>query len=101
MNTTNPTHAVDGMATAVSSWASSAARLCRLALSAALLALSLATFAADQRTFSAPEAAVDALIAALKSNDQPALVALVGDKYKNLVVTGDAANDAAKHAEAA
>ena len=82
-------------------WTSLAARLRRLALLGCLLALPLASLGAEQRTFPTPEAAVDALIAALKSNDQPALVAIVGDKHKNLVVTGDAAHDAAKRAEAA
>jgi len=78
-----------------------AAGLCRLALLGWLLALPLASLAAEQRTFPTPEAAVDALIAALKSNDEPALVAIFGDKHKTLVVTGDVANDAAKRAEAA
>src|SRR6188768_2979540 len=73
------------------------------ALAAALLMslLPLVAHAAEQRTFGTPEAAVDALIAALKANDEAALVALVGDKHKNLVVTGDAAYDSAKRSEAA
>jgi len=73
------------------------------ALGAALLMslLPLVAHAAEQRTFGTPEAAVDALIAALKANDEAALVALVGDKHKNLVVTGDAAYDSAKRSEAA
>jgi hypothetical protein len=71
-----------------------------IALLAALL-LPLAAQAAEQQTFSAPEGAVEALIAALKANDEVALVALVGDKHKSLVVTGDAAYDSAKRAEAA
>ena len=41
--------------------------------------------AAEQRTFATPEAAVDALHAALKANDDAALVAIFGDKHKNLV----------------
>jgi hypothetical protein len=65
------------------------------------LLLPLAAQAAEQRTFSTPEAAVEALIAALKANDEAALVALVGDKHKSLVVTGDAAYDSAKRSEAA
>jgi hypothetical protein len=71
-----------------------------IALLAALL-LPLAAQAAEQRTFSAPEGAVDALIAALKANDEAALVALFGDKHRGLVVTGDAAYDSAKRTEAA
>src|SRR5438270_9959577 len=76
----------------------------RIALSGALLAsLVLAPLlaqAAEQRTFATPDAALAALTAALKDNDDAALVALVGDKYKNLVVTGDHAYDTAKRAEA-
>lgn len=80
---------------------SSAARLRRPALLLALLlALPLASAAVDQQTFATPEAAVDALIAALKTNNESALVAIVGEKHKRLVITGDAANDAAKRAEA-
>jgi hypothetical protein len=78
-------------------WISGPRRL----LSAVLLALPVLACAAAPLTFDTPEAAVDALQAALKTNDEAALVALVGDKYRNLVVTGDAANDAAQRAEAA
>lgn len=87
--------------TNMNSIASSAARLRRPAiLLAFLLALPLASAATDQQTFATPEAAVDALIAALKTNNEPALVAIVGEKHKSLVITGDAANDAARRAEA-
>ena len=58
---------------------------CRGAGASSLLASllqPLAAQAAEQRTFAAPEAAVEALIAALKANDEAALVALVGDKHK-------------------
>jgi hypothetical protein len=72
----------------------------RLAL-VMLLATPLVYAAADQQTFATPEAAVDALIAALKANDTPALVAMFGAAHENLVITGDAANDAAVHAETA
>jgi hypothetical protein len=66
-----------------------------------LLALPLASIAADQRLFDTPEAAVEAAIAALKANDENGLVAIFGKKHKNLVITGDPANDAATHADAA
>ena len=66
-----------------------------------LLALPLASGAADQQTFATPDAAVNALVAALKTNDAAALVALVGEKHKDLVVTGDQAADAARNAETA
>jgi len=73
----------------------------RAALPALLLAVPLASFAAEPRTFATPEAAVEALYSALKANDEPALVAIMGDKHRNLIVTGDAAHDAARRAEVA
>jgi len=76
------------------------ATLSKLAL-ILLLALPLASVAADQQTFATPEAAVDALVAALKANDDAALIALFGEKHKDLVVTGDHAYDTAMRAEAA
>jgi len=66
-----------------------------------LLALPLASMAAEQQTYATPEAAVAALTAALKANDASALVAIVGEKYKDLVLTGDKADDAVRHANAA
>jgi hypothetical protein len=66
-----------------------------------LLALPLASAAAEQQTYATPQAAVDALAAALKANDSAALVAIFGDKHRNLVDTGDRANDAVVRAEAA
>jgi len=66
-----------------------------------LLALPLASIAADQQMFDTPEAAVNAVIAALKANDEAALVSIFGEQHKNLVVTGDPANDATVHADAA
>jgi len=73
----------------------------RSLLLALLLAFSLPSVAADQRMFDTPEAALEAVIAALKANDEKALVNIFGETHKNLVVTGDPANDAAAHAEAA
>jgi hypothetical protein len=66
-----------------------------------LLALPLTAAAAEQRRFASPEAAVDALITALKTNDQAALIAIFGEKHRELVTTGDAAYDAAAGANAA
>jgi len=66
-----------------------------------ILALPLASMAAEQQTFATPEAAVAALTAALKANDASALAAIVGEKYKGLVLTGDKADDAVRHAKAA
>ena len=75
-------------------------RLALLALPM-LLALPFASVAAEQQTFATPEAAVDALAAALKANDDAALLAIFGDKHKNLVDTGDRAHDTAVRAQAA
>ena len=66
-----------------------------------LLALPLAATAAEQRTFATPEAAVDALVAALKANDEVALGAIFGEKHKEMVTSGDAAQNAAERAKAA
>jgi hypothetical protein len=74
-------------------------RLRRLAL-ALLLAVPLAAFAADQKTFATPEAAVDALLTALKANDEPALIAIFGEKHKNVITTGDATREAETRARA-
>jgi hypothetical protein len=63
--------------------------------------LPLAVAAADQQTFATPEAAVDALVTALKANDERALLAIFGDKHRNLVVTGEPARDSVARAAAA
>jgi hypothetical protein len=75
-------------------------QLRRLVL-ALLLAVPLAGLAADQKTFATPEAAVDALLAALKANDEPALIAMFGEKFKNVITTGDTAREAETRASAA
>ncbi|MBK8119823.1 MAG: DUF2950 domain-containing protein [Sulfuritalea sp.] len=61
----------------------------------------VAATAAEQRTFATPEAAVDALHAALKANDEAALSAIFGDRHKEMVASGDAAQNAADRAKAA
>jgi hypothetical protein len=71
----------------------------RLAL-ALLLALPLAASAAEQKTFGTPDEAVDALAAALKADDDAALVAIFGDKHKELVVTPDRGANSATRARA-
>lgn len=68
---------------------------------AMLLALPLSGMAQDPRTFSTPEAAADALLAALKANDEAALLALVGAAHKGVIGTGDAQADAATRAQLA
>ena len=72
----------------------------RALLLAASLCLPLAVLA-QQTTFANPDAAVDALSHALQSNDEAALLQIFGDKYRDVVSTGDAAYDAARRAEAA
>ena len=72
-----------------------------VAMAALVWATAPAVFAADQQTFATPEAAIAALSSALKANDERALLSIFGDRHKALVVTGDAAHDAAKRAEAA
>jgi len=68
--------------------------LCRLAL-ALLLSIPLAAAAAPQETFSTPEAAVDALMAALKADNDASLIAIFGDTHKDLVVNSDKAASSA------
>src|SRR4029077_18482745 len=65
-----------------------------------LLALPLAAPAAEQKMFATPDEAVDALLAALKADDDAALLAIFGDKHKSLVVTPDRAANSATRAEA-
>lgn len=92
--------AIHPMTTSLNSSSFGVGLLMRLAL-LFLLALPLVSGAANQQTFATPEAAVDALAAALKANDEAALVAIVGEKHKGLVVTGDRAADAASRAQTA
>jgi DUF2950 family protein len=72
----------------------------RLAL-ALVLALPLAVSAAEQRTFATPDEAVDALLTALKADDDAALLAIFGDQHKDLVVSPDRAANSATRAKAA
>lgn len=62
----------------------------RLAL-VAFCAMPMLATGAEQKTFATPDEAVDALVAALKADDDAALVALFGDKHKSVVVTPDRA----------
>ena len=68
---------------------------------AMLLALPLAPALAAQQTFATPEAAVEALATALKAGDDASLTAIFGDKYPNLIGSGDRAQDAVVRAKAA
>lgn len=69
-----------------------------LAVAAALL-VPLA-LAAQQTTYPNPEAAVDALQRALQANDEAALQQIFGNKYRDVVSSGDPAYDAARRSEA-
>jgi hypothetical protein len=71
----------------------------RLAL-ALVLALPLAVSAAEQKTFATPDEAVDALTAALKADDDAAMIAIFGDQHKALIVTPDRAANSATRAKA-
>jgi len=72
----------------------------RLAL-IAFCAMPVLATGAEQKTFATPDAAVDALLAALKADDDTALIAIFGDQHKSLVVTPDKAANSANRAKAA
>lgn len=73
------------------------ASVCRLAL-AFLLVGPIAALAAPQETFTTPQAAVEALMAALKADSDPAMIAIFGEQHKNLVVSPDRAATSATRA---
>lgn len=75
-------------------------RVRRLAL-VSLLAFPLAAFAAEQATYATPDEAVKALLAALKADSDAALIAIFGDKHKELVVPPDKAANSANRAKIA
>ena len=66
----------------------------RIAALALLLSVSATGRAAEQQTFATPEAAVSALIDALKADDETALVSIFGERHKRLVVSADPAENA-------
>jgi hypothetical protein len=70
----------------------------RLAL-ALLVAVPLAAAAAPQETFATPDAAVDALMAALKADSDAAMVAIFGEENKDLIVNSDRAATSATRAK--
>ena len=72
--------------------------LSRLAL-ALMVAVPLAAAAAPQETFATPEAAVDALMAALKADSDSAMVAIFGEEHKDLVIHSDRAAASATRAK--
>ncbi|HET9025417.1 MAG TPA: DUF2950 domain-containing protein [Burkholderiaceae bacterium] len=64
--------------------------LSRIILALAM-ATPLATVAAPQETFATPEAAVDALMAALKVDSDAPLIALFGEEHKSRIIDPDPA----------
>jgi hypothetical protein len=76
-------------------------RLLRVMFLPLLLVLPTASFAAEQKIFATPDEAVSALHAALKADDDAALIAIFGDKHKDLVIDPDRANSSANRAKAA
>jgi len=73
--------------------------LLRRLMLALTLALPLAATAAPQQTFATPEAAVDAVMAALKADSDAAMLTIFGDDYKHLVVRDDRAAASAERAK--
>jgi hypothetical protein len=76
-------------------------KLMRRLVFVAFCAMPVIATGAEQKTFATPDEAVDALLAALKADDDAALVAIFGDKHKTLIVTPDRAASSANRARAA
>jgi hypothetical protein len=55
--------------------------------------------ATTQRTFSSPEEAVQALVDALRADDEPTLLAIFGKEIEDLIHTGDRVQDQSSRAE--
>jgi hypothetical protein len=70
----------------------------RLAL-ALIVAVPLTAVAAPQATYATPEAAVDALMAALKTDTDSAMIAVFGEEHKDLVIQSDRAAASATRAK--
>jgi len=96
----NRIHSIHKVTTSMNPFGMTAG-LRRLAVVVVLAMPMLSSGAADPQRFATPEAAVDAFAAALKSDDEAALVAIFGERYKGMVSSGDRASDAAKRAETA
>jgi hypothetical protein len=73
--------------------------LLRFLALAFLITVPLAAAAAPQETFATPEAAVDAFMAALKADSDPAMVAIFGDTHKDLLIPSDRAEASATRAK--
>jgi hypothetical protein len=66
----------------------------------AFCALPAIAAGAEQKTFATPEEAVDALLAALKADDDTALFAIFGDTHRTLIGNPDRAASSANRAKA-
>jgi hypothetical protein len=76
-------------------------RAAAILLIALPFSVSLPALAAEQKTYATPEAAVDALLAALKADDDAGLIAIFGDQNKDLIITPDKAANSANRAKIA
>ena len=74
--------------------------LCGIVFALAVATPVAAVAATPQETFATPEAAADALMAALKADSDPAMVALFGEEHKDLIVQSDRAATSATRATA-
>ncbi len=66
---------------------------------ALLVAFPLAAAAAPQETFATPEAAVEALMNALKADSDSDMIAIFGEEHKDLIVNADKAASSATRAK--
>jgi len=73
-------------------------KLMRRLVFLAFCAMPVIATGAEQKTFATPDEAVDALLAALKADDDAALVAIFGNTHKTLIVTPDRAANSANRA---
>jgi Protein of unknown function (DUF2950) len=92
MQVGNMSHRVAGLC---NFWKTAAAAI----LTAGLLAAPAFAQQAGQKTFASPEEASKALYSAVKSNDEKALLDILGPDGKDIVSSGDAAEDAQNRAE--
>jgi DUF2950 family protein len=67
---------------------------------ALLLAVPLLASAAEQKAFATPDEAVNALMAALKADDDAAMISIFGDKHRDLVASPDRAANSVTRARA-
>ena len=74
--------------------------LMRRFILSAFCAMPLVAAGAELKTFATPDEAVDALLAALKADDDAALLSIFGDKHKTLIVTPDRAATSTNRAKA-